>query len=164
MSLRFDLNNEGCVVPNMPASTIVHTDTYLATIASRFREKYGDNEWLVSCPDSERSVRLRRLLEGMRESHLKPKFLEIHPYKEDPDHLREVIAAANDMAAQIDAKLILGELRYHSSAQEKVTHDYLRSQPNNRIQEMPQWPLADQESRCPIDAQPPYDLGPYSAH
>jgi len=146
----------------MPASTIAHTKTYLATIISRFRAKYGDNEWLVSCPDSKKGDRLKALLEGLRESNLRPKFVEIHTYKEDPDHVREVISSANELAAQIDAKVILGELRYHSEVQEKVIHDYLRNQPNNRIVDILQWPHA-MDSSCPLDTAPPYDLGPYSA-
>ena len=161
MSLRFDLNNEGCIAPSMPAATRTHAKAYLATIATRFREKYGNDEWLVSCPDSERGIRLRALLDGLRESGLKPKFVEIHTYKEDPGHVTDVVAAANDMAREIDAKVILGELRYHSGVQEKIVHDFIRA-PGSRIIEVLQWPLADQESRCPIDVQPPYDLGPYS--
>lgn len=161
MSLRFDLNNEGCVAPSMPASTIANAKKYLSTIASRFREKYGDDEWLISCPDSQRGVRLAAMLEGLRESDLKPKFVEIHTYKEDPDHVREVITTANDMAAQIDAKLILGELRYHSAIQEKVIHEFILNHPNNRIVEILQWPHAA-SGKCPIDVQPPYDPGPYS--
>lgn len=161
MSLRFDLDNEGCVAPSMPASTIANAKKYLATIASRFREKYGDDGWLISCPDSERGARLAAMLEGLREANLKPRFLEIHTYKEDPDHVREVITTANDLAAQIGANLILGELRYHSSIQEKVIHEFMLNHPNNRIVEILQWPHAE-SGKCPIDVQPPYDPGPYS--
>jgi hypothetical protein len=161
MSLRFDLDNEGCVAPSMPPRTIVNAKKYLATIASRFREKYGDDEWLISCPDSQRAARLAAMLDGLKEFNLKPKFLEIHTYREEPDHVREVITAANDMAAQIDAKLILGELRYHSGIQEKIVHDFIHDQRNSRIVDILQWPLAASETKCPIDVQPPYDPGPY---
>jgi hypothetical protein len=162
MALRFDLNNEGCVARSMPAGTIANAKKYLATIATRFRDKYGDDDWLISCPDSERAMRLADMLAGLREYHLKPKYIEIHTYKNDPTHVQEVISAANAMAVQIDAKLILGELKYHSDIQEKVIHEFIRGQPNSRIIDIFQWPLAGSDSKCPIDVQPPYDPGPYA--
>jgi hypothetical protein len=157
---RFDLQNEGCPSRYMAPQTVGNASQYLTTIAARFRQQFGEN-WLISCPDSPNSERLKLLLDVLKRSNLIPKYVEIHGYSNDVGHVRDALAAANSLATESDARLILGELRYHSEKQARVIRDFMRAEPNHRIVELIQWPLALPESDCPIDSQPPYSLGPY---
>jgi hypothetical protein len=157
---RFDLQNEGCPSRYMTPQAVANASQYLVTIVERFRQQFGDN-WLVSCPDSPNSERLKMLLDVLKRSNLTPKYVEIHGYSNDVTHVKGALAAANTFATQINAGLILGELRYHSEEQVKDIQDFMRAEPNHRIMELIQWPLALPEGKCAIDTDPPYTLGPY---
>jgi hypothetical protein len=119
LSVRFDLLNEGCPSPYMPPRTIENATAYLQTMAARFASSFG-SDWLVSCPDSPRAQRLEMLLHLLGERGLVPKFLEIHTYRTDPSVVISSLDAANEMATQIGAELILGEFRYHSAEQSRI--------------------------------------------
>jgi len=162
MPHRFDLNNEGCPSRSMPAQTVENAARYLSTIASRFQQQFGHN-WLISCPHSAHADRLQTLLELLGQSGLVPKYVEVHSYSDDSNMLRGELTIANSLAAQINASVIVGELRYHSEAQASIISEFMRSNSGNRIVEILQWPLAHPENHCPIDTSPPYDPGPYAA-
>ena len=162
MSLRFDLAGEGCPAANMPNSTLTNASRYLQTIARRFQVRFGDR-WLISCADSPRAQRLGVLLEVLASAGLSPKFVEVHSYRTEPGYLESVLDSANSMAERINAGLVLGEMRYHSSEQGAQIADWLRRTPYSRLIDVIEWPLADPSSHCHIDTPPPYTPGPILA-
>jgi hypothetical protein len=156
--LRFDLSNEACPAPNLAPATLANAKRYIQTIASRFSARFGD-QWLFSCADSNNAVRLRLLLQDLGEAGLRPRYVEIHTYRTDPDELEKKLTAANEMAAGIGAELIIGEMRYHSTEQVEAIKAWLVRNPGSRLAEVLQWPLAQPKTRCPIDTPPPYTPG-----
>jgi hypothetical protein len=157
-AVRFDLLNEGCPAPSMPAATLLNSKRYFQTIAGRFQNKFG-KDWLVSCANSAGSVRLRVMLDDLKEVGLTPKYVEIHSYKTDRHELEDSLSAAETMAEQIGAQLIIGEMRYHSAEQTATIKDWLSRTPRSRLVDVMQWPLANPSTKCPMDTPPPYSPG-----
>ena len=157
--LRFDLANEGCAAPSMPAETIANAGRYLRTVAARFGERFGD-QWLVSCADSARAERVALLIQQLAEINLRPRTIEMHTYSTDAGHLHGELEAANAIAQRLDAALVVGEMRYHSSDENDLLLGWLRSQPQTQLREIFEWPLRDPSTGCGMDVGPPFTPGP----
>lgn len=165
MALRFDLGNEQAPDPRMPAATLLNAKTYLGTIASRFQTAFGP-KWLISTARSDASNatetadRLNLLVADLDASGVKPPYLELHTYSADGNDLKQSLDDALRIAQSIDAKLILGELPYHSAVQAKTVATWIAHHPDSRLADVLQWP-EDPSQVCALDPVPPYTPGPY---
>ena len=165
LKLRFDLGNELAPDPHMPASTLAHAKTYLQTIAGRFRASYGDG-WLFSMARSENSTagetreRLELLVADLTEAGLSPKYLELHSYSDDGNDMVQSLDAAQTIAERIDARIVLGELRYHSIAQASAIGGWLTKHPESRVADLILWPEFDPSQACAPLPSLPYTPGP----
>jgi hypothetical protein len=165
LSLRFDLGNEQAPDPHMPTRTLARAKTYLQTIARRFQEAYGDG-WLFSMARSDDSTaaetreRLDLLVADLAEAGLKPKYLELHSYSNDGNDMVQSLDAAQAIAERIDARIVLGELRYHSTAQASAIAGWLRKNPQSRVADLILWPESDPSQACAILPALPYTPGP----
>jgi hypothetical protein len=168
MSVRTDIANEAAPDPTMPARTLEHTKTYLQTIASRFRAKFGDS-WLISAsrsnasPATETAARLTLLVDDLAEAGLTPRYLELHDYSADGNDMKVSLNAVQALAQRIGASIVLGELRYHSDVQSSAIAGWLKANPSSRIVDLIQWPEYDPTHVCGIDPVPPYTPGALGA-
>jgi Calcineurin-like phosphoesterase len=168
MALRYDLGNEQAPDPRMPARALQQAKAYLQTIAKHFQAAHGD-DWLFSVarsdksPPSETSDRLELLLADLAEVDLHPKYLELHTYSADASDMQASLDRANAIAQRTGAKLILGELRYHSAAQASAIGSWLAKNPGSALVDVMQWPELDPSHICAIDPPPPYVPGPLGA-
>jgi hypothetical protein len=165
LALRFDLGNEQAPDPHMPARTLARAKSYLQTIAGRFRAAYGDG-WLFSMARSDDSTaaetreRLDLLVADLAEAGLKPKYLELHSYSNDGNDMVQSLDAAQAIAERIDAHIVLGELRYHSTEQASAIAGWLRKNPQSRVADLVLWPETDPSQACAILPALPYTPGP----
>jgi hypothetical protein len=155
MTLRFDLQNEGCPAPSMRAAAVRNAAHYLTTIAARFQARFGPI-WLISCADSPRAQRATLMADQLGQAALSPRFIEIHTYRTDAARVFEALDGADALAQRLDASLILGEMRYHSAEQNAIVRDWLQRRPRSRLREVYQWPLRDPSSKCHMDSGPPF--------
>jgi hypothetical protein len=167
MTLRFDLGNEQAPDPRMPAATLQNAKTYLGAIASRFQSAFG-SKWLISAARSDASNatetadRLNLLVADLNAAGVKPPYLELHTYSADGNDLKQSLDDAQRIAEPIDAKIILGELPYHSDVQAKTVSAWIPRHSDSRLVDVLQWP-EDPAQICAIDPTPPYTPGPYAA-
>jgi hypothetical protein len=165
LALRFDLGNEQAPDPHMPPRTLARAKTYLQTIAGRFQAAYG-GAWLFSTARSDNSTaaetgeRLDLLVADLAEAGLKPKYLELHTYSNDGNDMVQSLDAAQAIAQRIDASIVLGELRYHSSEQASAIAGWLRKNPQSRLVDLILWPEFDPSQACAILPSLPYTPGP----
>ncbi|HTA39474.1 MAG TPA: hypothetical protein VK760_10370, partial [Candidatus Acidoferrales bacterium] len=165
LALRFDLGNEQAPDPHMPARTLARAKTYLQTIAKRFQAAYGDG-WLFSMARSDESTaaetgeRLDLLVADLSEAGLSPKYLELHSYLDDGNDMVQSLDAAQAIARRIDARIVLGELRYHSAAQASAIAGWLRKHPESRVADLILWPEFDPSQACAPLPSLPYTPGP----
>jgi hypothetical protein len=165
MTVRFDLGNEAAPDPSMAQQTLANARAYLQTIAGRFQAEFG-NVWGMSAARSDASTanettaRQALLLDDLAQAGLHPKFLELHLYTPDGNDITESLDRMQALAERIDARVILGELRYHSDAQAAAIGGWIAAHPSSRIVDLIQWPEYDPSQICAIDPQPPYTPGP----
>jgi hypothetical protein len=164
MQLRFDLGNEQAPDPRMPAVTLAQAKRYLQTIAGNFQRRFGSN-WLISAARSGRSQawetrdRLDLLVADLAQAGLHPKYLEIHNYTGDGNDLYQSLNMAQRIAQRIGAKIVLGELRYHSTVEADAIAAWLHRHPDSRVVDVMQWPEYNPNILCNIDPTPPYTPG-----
>jgi len=138
MALRFDLGNEQAPDPRMPAATLQNAKTYLGTIAARFQAAFGPR-WVISAARSDASNasetadRLNLLVGDLAAANVKPPYLELHTYSADGNDLKQSLDDAQRIAKPIGAKLILGELPYHSTVQAKTVAGWIAHHPDSRL-------------------------------
>ena len=68
--------------------------------------------------------------------------------------------AAQAIAQRIDARIVLGELRYHSIAQASAIGGWLTKHPESRVADLILWPEFDPSQACAPLPSLPYTPGP----
>ncbi len=164
LALRFDLGNEQAPDPICPLARW-HARRRISDDRRRFQAAYGDG-WLFSMARSddstaaETSERLDLLVADLGDAGLKPKYLELHSYSNDGNDMVQSLDAAQTIARRIDAMIVLGELRYHSSAQASAIDGWVRKNPQSRLIDVILWPEFDPSQACAILPSLPYTPGP----
>ncbi|MBV8371894.1 MAG: hypothetical protein JOY69_01415, partial [Candidatus Eremiobacteraeota bacterium] len=90
-------------------------------------------------------------------------FLELHEYSDDPQDVEESLDALESLAERIDARIVLGELRYHSDTQAAAIAAWVAQHPKSRLLDLMQWPEYDPSRSCEINPSPPYTPGALGA-
>jgi hypothetical protein len=160
MSIRYDLNNEGCPSHALLESVQANAVRYLQYMARRYVENYGADNWLISCADTPNAERVHYLLDIMSQVNLRPKYIEVHTYRTEASYLLNLLVSIDRAAASVDADVILGETRYHSLEQAQAVRTFLRETPGNHLREIHQWPLVKPGGGCAVDVGPPFTPGP----
>jgi hypothetical protein len=96
----------------------------------------------------------------LAEAGLKPEYLELHSYSNDGNDMVQSLDAAEAIAQRIDARIVLGELRYHSTAQAAAIGSWLRKHPDSRVVDLILWPEFDPSQACAQLPALPYTPGP----
>ena len=121
LDLRFDLLNEGCVLPTyQPVASIVHA--YLVRLLREYAARFGTSDMTVSCFSNPHKMkdpwraRVEMLLNTFRDAGVNPSVFDFHLYVHDSSQIPVILGEIKKLISPWNMKLVVGESLYGNAA------------------------------------------------
>ena len=153
----YDIGNEMCAPPNLPALLKETVGRYVLSVASNYRKAFPNDDTTVSCSLLRFGAGQPRTDAIFSEAGGGPGYYEIHSYKRPSYNTGAVLDKILSMQDRPKRPFVIGETTYGDKAYvEEIIAAFRRH--NAPLHAVYFWPLAEASNNCTADVPLPYTL------